>query len=181
MEKTNYSPFYEDIQNKIEFSRKNRTFAELFDISETSDLFDSPFKQSNVRTKEDVLDYIKILKAFIEINDCTPKIIQELLKWSDRNAAYLNKIFMFGKNKNIDTFLDMVDRVWDEFIFPSIFSEEVEGNLSLVDDEKDLNDDIPILTTEDKRKHSNLQFLLLFSSNSFQDYFIDHSYIPDIN
>ena len=47
MEKTNYSPFYEDIQNKIEFSRRNRTFSELFNISETSDLFDSPFKQSN--------------------------------------------------------------------------------------------------------------------------------------
>jgi len=43
-------------------------------------LFDSPFKQTEKRSKADVIDYIKILETLININKLTPKTIKEMLK-----------------------------------------------------------------------------------------------------
>lgn len=104
LDKEIFCPFFDDIENKFEFVRRNREFSELFDFPEHSDIYDSPFKINKHRSKEDVLDFIKILKAFIEINDSKDSVIKTIFKWNDSNVVLLNKIFTFGKNKDIYTF-----------------------------------------------------------------------------
>lgn len=77
----------------------------------------------------------------------------------------------------------MLNLLSGKFVFPSQLSEDVINKISLYEElyHNATKDDIELISAEDKIKHINLQFLLLFSSNSFYDYFYYYSRTPDIN
>ena len=172
------NPFYSG-KEEIKEYKIEKTLKEDSKSFNEEVLFDSPFKQTEKRSKADVIDYIKILETLININKLTPKTIKEMLKWSENNAKFLNKIFTWAKDKDLDSMLDMIDAISSKIVFPSQYqlnsSDIQKGNEESYNSKIDkLN-----LSAEDKSKHMTLQFLLLFSAKMFIEYFESQSYDPE--
>ena len=70
------NPFF-DVRRKNLL--ENETFKPLLDVPDSSDLYDSPFVQTDTRSKQNIMDFLTILDIFIEINDCIPQTLQQIL------------------------------------------------------------------------------------------------------
>ena len=172
------NPFF-DVRRKNLL--ENETFKPLLDVPDSSDLYDSPFVQTDTRSKQNIMDFLTILDIFIEINDCIPQTLQQILAWSESNSILLNKIFMYAKLKSLSSFLDMLETVSSKITFSSHLNLNAlqHAKNALYTSTQKYFVDIAYMPADLKTKYMNLQILLLFWSSSFIDYFEFYSKNPD--
>ena len=91
----------------VEINR-NQEFINLSNLDSRNVTIDSPFKQSQDRSKKDALDFIVLLKSIIELKDGNKKILKEI--FGDNNGV---KILVLIKNcikaNNLESFLNLLE------------------------------------------------------------------------
>ena len=88
--------------------KRNEEFINLTNLESENATIDSPFKQSQNRSKKDALDFIVLLKSIIKLKDGNKKTLKKI--FGDNNGV---KILVLIKNcikaNNLESFLNILE------------------------------------------------------------------------
>ena len=100
--------YYDSLTTENLELERNWEFINLSNLDSRNVTIDSPFKQSQDRSKKDALDFIVLLKSIIKLKDGNKKILKKI--FGDNNGV---KILVLIKNcikaNNLESFLNLLE------------------------------------------------------------------------
>ena len=133
VEEDSHTFYFESLTTENMDLDRNKQFLLLNDVDSTDKLFDSPFSQTNSRTKRNVLDFIILLECLINLKDGDKETLKKLFG----DVSVIKMLMLIKKwidYDNIEAFLNLLEVISEAIV---IETENIEVNSKYINKYED--------------------------------------------
>ena len=155
--------YYNSLTTENMEIQRNYDFERLTKLDIQNVLIDSPFKQSNGRTKRDVIDFVVLLESIIKLNDGDQEILKKL--FGDNNEiTILILIKKCIELDNLESYLNLLEVISSVIVIEAKDIEENLKSININDNEQNINIEAHSrsLNNQDKSQWLILQLAFIF-------------------
>ena len=158
--------FFDDLRIEKQYDYGDDENPGLDNLPSYHPLVDSPFEETNGRSKEDVLDFMKLMESILYIKEGEVKTFQKIFNVNECTAKTLSVVYKAVYQKELDSLLTVLINLSKKVeIKMGILNSEDTPNADLY--EENQNQEIKniekTLTKKDLNQSMFLQFMLLFT------------------